>query len=486
MRTVNRKAFIRGLISAVGWAAFPFSGESIPAATLSFADRSRSSAVRIDDFGIIDLHCHPSLKMYLWNEKIWRKYHPTAGMNPIWMQVTTDELSSGYVKGLLVAHYLVEAALTRESAVLKEWFPWIKLLFHSLSDKVEHEDASNFDQINHIIDEMEYQVFRANGKQNRVQLVITKNFAEFEQAIQDGKIPIAHAIEGAHALGRNFPLTLGHRSSVSPDTSRAGSMGDDPTRYIENLEKLKRRGVCLMTIAHIFQNDIAYPTEGISPDGKRGIRMAWTYVPCRDNRPLTQIGEAVVQRMLDIGMVVDLTHSTPAARQQVFAMNCARRIAGKPVRPLAFTHTGAQGVFEQYDKRYNRGANEDYKYYDACDLEIDQICGCNGVIGIIPENFWLLGCDPALDKQNAGGFRDGIEYMVETIIYINGKTRSKDYDNISIGTDFDGFADAPADLYKPSQLGALIQRLRAGKLTDQQIKKITSLNALRLLREGWT
>src|SRR5689334_3052065 len=65
----------------------------------------------INDLGIVDLHCHPSLKMYLWNKKLWKKYHPSAGANPFPLQYTVDQLNTGYVKGLLVAHYLVEAAL---------------------------------------------------------------------------------------------------------------------------------------------------------------------------------------------------------------------------------------------------------------------------------------------------------------------------------------------------------------------------------------
>ena len=60
------------------------------------------------------------------------------------MQYTVDELSSGYVKGLLIAHYLVEAAFVSESAVLKKLFPGIKQWFSGLADKVEHQDYSNF------------------------------------------------------------------------------------------------------------------------------------------------------------------------------------------------------------------------------------------------------------------------------------------------------------------------------------------------------
>jgi membrane dipeptidase len=419
----------------------------------------------INDFGIVDLHCHPSLKMYLWNKKIWKRYHPSSGTNPFPLQYTVDEVGRGYVKGLLVAHYLVEAALVSGSAVLKELFPWIKRLSPGLADKVEHGDYSNFTQINVMMDILETQIHEANLKQNTIEFVIARDFSEFEQALSQSKIPIAHAIEGGHALGTKFPPT-----------------GDKASWYVRNVDALKARGVCLMSIGHIFQNDLAYPVEGISPDEKHRIKMSWTYTPNNDY-PLTEIGTAVVRRMLDIGMIVDLTHTTPAGRKDVFEINRRRVADGKRMRPLTFTHTGAQRVFETHecaDKRY-----DNFKFYGTSDEEIDAICECYGTIGIIPENYWLIGCDQALDKKNKEKYKYGIDYIVETIQYINSKTRTKNYDNISIGTDFDGFADAPNDLYKPSQLNRLVEAFRSNKISDENIRKITSGNALRLLRYGW-
>src|SRR3977135_1987676 len=43
----------------------------LPKAPRTFPARLKES---INDFGIVDLHCHPSLKMYLWNKKLWKRY----------------------------------------------------------------------------------------------------------------------------------------------------------------------------------------------------------------------------------------------------------------------------------------------------------------------------------------------------------------------------------------------------------------------------
>ena len=204
--------------------------------------------------------------------------------------------------------------------------------------------------------------------------------------------------------------------------------------------------------------------------------MDWEYCPNRDDHPLRAIGIDVVTTMLDIGMIVDLTHSTPAARRDVFCINKKRQSP----RPLVFTHTGSQEIFE----KYNRGRYPDFKYYCLSKDEIHSVSECNGIIGIIPENFWLVGANTHLKEFDPELFRNGIAYMIETIEDINEKTKLKDFSNIGIGTDFDGLADVPADFYKPSQGGALITAL-CNKFTSEQVQMMTSGNALRVLKEGW-
>ena len=60
----------------------------------------------------------------------------------------------------------------------------------------------------------------------------------------------------------------------------------------------------------------------------------------------------------------------------------------------------------------------------------------------------------------------------------------------SIGTDFDGWADPPDDYYDASMLGSFRDRLynEKGRLgaTDEDIRKITGLNLLRVLEKGWS
>ena len=483
MQKLTREDFLKKIgIITVGAVVIPklqatnsLFGNLIPNDKLQSSNNEQT--VTINENAIIDLHCHPSLKMYLWDKHLWKCHNPGPGTNDIAMQDDVKQLSSGYVKGLIVAHYLMEASAEKNWSILKSFFPLIKRILPSLADKLEHEDYSNFTQINIMIDTMESQMHVANQKQHKIQFVVARDFSEFEQALKDGKLPIAHAIEGAHALGRNLPISEKRKKELTIEQFRMEDGKDKAKWYIQNLEALKKRGVCMITIGHIFKNDIAFPTEGISPDEKKGIGMDWNYSTEKDNLSLTDIGEVVVKKMLDIGIIVDLTHCTPAGRKKVFEINTIRT---NP-RPLAFTHVGAQEVF----KKYADVAYSNYNYYNVSDEEILVIEACGGVIGVIPENFWLTGCDTHLKGVDAKKFKNGINYIVETMLYINSKTKKQDFDTVAIGTDFDGLADAPKDLYVASQLGDLIEHMSKAGITSDQIKKITHKNAERLLRNGW-
>jgi microsomal dipeptidase-like Zn-dependent dipeptidase len=346
-----------------------------------------------------------------------------------------------------------------------------------------------------MIDTLENQVWLVNQRQSNIEFVIARSFTEFK-AIADapGKIAIAHAIEGGHALGRKIPVsdkrTQLYRARPARQHKFAVPAGQpDAYPYIRNLEALHARGVCLMTIAHLFPNDLAYPCEGISADEKKNIGFAWNYDPVASNIGLTEVGKAVVRRMLEIGMVVDLTHSTPACRKDVFVIvdevNADRQAKGLPPRPVAFTHVGLQAIFQKYDHRQEL---QNYRFYDIDRDEIKAICKCNGIIGVIPENFWLVGADKKIQGADIEprDYRVGIGYIIETIRAINDLTDAKDFSNIGIGTDFDGLADAPNDLYVPRMLGGLINAIGAiPGITDAQVRAITSGNAYRMLEHGW-
>ena len=141
-----------------------------------------------------------------------------------------------------------------------------------------------------------------------------------------------------------------------------------------------------MTLAHFYPNDVTYQITGIHPTIRKLMRCKNTSNP---EKGLTDIGDAVVREMLRIGMVVDLTHSTPLTRKKVFEIN---RSLGDNGRPLVFSHAGVQKLFKDQsssDKLYNLAENE-----------IMEIHHCHGVIGLIADNYWVFGEEEKLFQFN--------------------------------------------------------------------------------------
>jgi hypothetical protein len=95
MNKLGRKEFFgRTVLALAGAAVVP--RLSLGKAILSgFPEGQRRFPARgkeaINDLGIIDLHCHPSLKMYLWDKKIWKHSSTSPGMNFDSMQYTIDK-----------------------------------------------------------------------------------------------------------------------------------------------------------------------------------------------------------------------------------------------------------------------------------------------------------------------------------------------------------------------------------------------------------
>ena len=72
--------------------------------------------------------------------------------------------------------------------------------------------------------------------------------------------------------------------------------------------------------------------------------------------------------------------------------------------------------------------------------------------------------------------------MLETIDYI--RTKTGNYDNIAIGSDFDGLADEPEDLYKPSQFVNLIRAPKGFRNFARQYKSDDQWQCVTCIGEG--
>ena len=89
-----------------------------------------------------------------------------------------------------------------------------------------------------------------------------------------------------------------------------------------------KRGVASLTLAHLFPNELAGHAEGI-PEGQRKFPVCPLDTGVDLTRGLTPTGQAVVERMVELRMIPDVTHCTPVARRD------GLRARGEPVPVIA-------------------------------------------------------------------------------------------------------------------------------------------------------
>ncbi len=481
------------------WGSFlDFLGASVPEQLNDFP------AIVVSPQYVVDIHTHASMKLNIWGKKFWGRHSAVPGdglLSMLGVQVDYQQLKCGRVGVMIVPHDIPVGAMRRKFGRLSRVIRFL----NRFADKMEHEDFSNFTQINKIINLFEEQIYITNRKLGCETFVIARSYAELVEARNRGKIVFIHAIEGSHALGRNLPPTpaqIPRKLRKGHNPVRDGMMlGGTFQRYLNNLESLKRRGVCMLTLAYLFENDLSDCVEGIAEFPKvNTFHYDWKYDSncATQNKGLTALGVAIVKKMLSIGMIIDLTHATAATRRQVYALNraWAEEHTEIGLRPLCFSHTGSQAVFEYYQQKTGVNKYDHHKYYAVSKEDVEEIEKSGGVIGIILENWWLTGVDPRLPEL-VGWELSGIDCVMETIYALNEQTQAKDFSCISIGTDLDGFTDTPPDLYVYEHLNKLLDRLRneryhctkTGQLLrrfpEETIAKIFRENALHMLEFGW-
>ena len=262
---------------------------------------------------------------------------------------------------------------------------------------------------------------------------IAHSNAELDRALAAGRTAIVHTSEGGHTLGAGLPE-------------------DDVEGHLERLRKLSDQGVASLTIAHLFPNDLAGHVDGI-PKAEHKI-LFWPLETEVDlSRGLTEKGRAVVEEMVTLRMLPDVSHCTPIARKQIYEL-VADRI------PIIASHTG---VHSMNPVPYNLDQDD-----------VAAITASGGLIGVIFMPYWL-------DSSNPGPGLDAIWRTMDTIHEWSGGS----WDHVAIGTDFDGFTDPPDDCDSEAKLPKVADILRSKGLAATEVDAILGTNAHRVLRDGW-
>lgn len=257
---------------------------------------------------------------------------------------------------------------------------------------------------------------------------------ELDALIASERIALIHAIEGGLFLGPD------------PDAIRA------------NVAQLAHAGVVYVTVAHLFWRDVATnaPALPFLPD--------WLYnlVFHQPDVGLSPLGHVALEAMLDEGILVDITHMRERSINDTFAV-LERRAPGQPI-PVIATHGAC------------RFGNHEYCFENEV---IREVARRGGVIGLIVAQHFITD-----GMAKATTYDESFEALCRHIDRIHEVTGA--YDAIGIGSDLDGYIKPALPGLGHEGCMLRLQHSLRDRYGAETAEKISSGNALRVLRAAWT
>ncbi len=286
-------------------------------------------------------------------------------------------------------------------------------------------------------------------------------------------------IDTVQRMIRKYPaafelaLTAGDVERIFRKKKIASMIGMEGGHSIDNslaaLRMFYRLGARYMTLTHSKNTDWA---DSATDDPRSG--------------GLSPFGEQVVREMNRLGMLVDLSHVSPATMEDAIRVSAA---------PVIFSHSNARAVDD-----VPRNVPDD----------ILRLLPKNG--GVIMVTFvpgflsakvtaWNTARDAEqtrLQKQfpaDASAVRSGLDAwtaahpapratVADVADHIDHIRKTAGIDHIGIGSDFDGITQVPLGLEDVSTYPALTAELLRRGYTDGDVGKILGLNLLRAWRQA--
>ncbi|MDR2126984.1 MAG: dipeptidase [Prevotellaceae bacterium] len=257
----------------------------------------------------------------------------------------------------------------------------------------DHEN--HFTRAVELIDILNHDIDECNGE-----IKLAGSYSDILSTVANGKIAAVLCLEGGQLIGDN----------------------------VDNINKLYTHGMRYLTLAW------NYGTEwcgGANDDDSKG---------------LTQFGKQVINRLNELGVMIDVSHVNKKSLDDVLAHTEQTIIA---------THSGAYAVNPV--KRNLR------------DEHIKEIARRGGIIGSVFYPYFLNNTDKAT-----------INDVMNHINYIRNLTGSVDC--IALGSDFDGIEITPDGLENVSKFPNLTKALFDSGYKPDEITKILGQNALRVFK----
>lgn len=257
-----------------------------------------------------------------------------------------------------------------------------------------------------------------------------------ELAITAQKVALIHAIEGGFQLG---------------DT-------DDEIRT--NVIKLAGRGVAYITVAHLFFRQVAtdVPAVPFLADA------VYDFIcPQKTGLGLTPRGQTLIEAMVRIGILIDITHMSQNSIDDTFTF--LNETFPNQSIPVVATHAACK--LDGLNFKYN-----------IIDRHIKAVAKSDGVVGLIFCKHYRSG-GIATPKN----FDDSMKILLRHIDHIHSVTGR--YDNIGFGSDLDGFIKPTLPGFQRPLAFAEIEDRLTTQYGAEIAAKICSGNAMRVLRQVW-
>lgn len=283
-------------------------------------------------------------------------------------------------------------------------------------------------------------------------------------------------IELVQAMMQRYPETFELAQSAS-DVERiqksgkiASLIGVEGGHAIENsletLRRLRELGASYMTLTHSDTLDWAdSATDDPRSDG------------------LSPFGEEVVREMNRLGMLVDLSHVSPATMKDALRVSRA---------PVIFSHSSARALAD-----HPRNVPDDVLRLTAANGGLVMVNFFSGFIE--PEAAKLMAQMFAAGRELRKQFPDDAEYeqarrrwraehpiprgsIHDVVDHIDHIVRVAGLDHVGIGSDYDGVTSLPTQLEDVSTYPLITQALLDRGYTEGEIHQIMSGNILRVMR----
>ena len=200
---------------------------------------------------------------------------------------------------------------------------------------------------------------------------------------------------------------------------------------LRKLEELYKGGTRLVTLLWNFENCMGYPNSSDRRIMEQGLKP---------------FGFETVERMNDLGMLVDVSHMSDGGFWDVIRTSR---------KPIVASHSSARSLCS-----HPRNLTD----------EMLRALGENG--GIAALNFY-----PAFIREDQKASKEDLAAHIKHMVNVAGT------DAVAIGTDYDGFEGGELEINKVEKMPLLYQALQKEGFTESQLEKIWFRNVMRVLKE---